>query len=297
MYICSDELSILPAGVQGEILIGGKGVARGYLNDPELTAVKFIPDPFSDIPGQRLYRTGDIAKYLPDMNIEFIGRKDYQLKIRGNRIEVEEIEKLVKSYPLVLDAAIIPSSNMDSIVGLFLADESFDSNSDLDKLNNYLKENLPVFMIPSKMIRLSEFQYSLNGKVDRKALAKIFAEQINSRPLTASSAKPQTEIESIILDVWKEILSNENIGIHDNFFDIGGHSLAAAKVQIKLQEKFGKELSIVDLFRYPNIYSLAKFISSGNNKKIITENITDRIQKQKAMVNLQRYKTISKRSS
>ncbi|MDP4195847.1 MAG: amino acid adenylation domain-containing protein [Bacteroidota bacterium] len=297
MYICSDEMNILPPGVQGEILIGGRGVARGYLNDPELTAEKFIPDPFSNIPGQRLYRTGDIAKYLPDMNIEFIGRKDYQLKIRGNRIEVEEIEKLVKSYPSVLDAAIIPSSNMDSIVGLFLADDSFDSNIDLDKLNSYLKENLPGFMIPSKMIRLSEFQYSLNGKVDRKALAKKYTEQISSRPSTSNSAKPQTEIESIISEVWKEVLSNENIGIHDNFFDIGGHSLAAAKVQIKLQEKFGKELSIVDLFRYPNIFSLAKFISSGNNEKIITENITDRVQKQKAMVNLQRYKTISKRSS
>jgi len=258
IYILDSHLNPQPVGIPGEIHIGGAGLARGYLNRPELTSEKFIDHPFHPNSHQRLYKTGDLARYLPDGNIEFLGRLDHQVKIRGFRIELGEIESILRELASVQDVLVMAREDIGSekvlIAYLVKADEKED---DTQTLRNYLREKLPDYMIPAAFVWLDAFPLTPNEKIDRKALPLPDLENArSSREIQA----PRNEIERIIAAVWKECLGLADVSIRENFFDLGGHSLLLAKVHTKLPEFLQHKLSMVDLYKYPTIQSLANFV-------------------------------------
>jgi NRPS condensation-like uncharacterized protein/acyl carrier protein len=245
----------VPVGVTGEIFIGGAGVARGYLNRSELTAEMFIPDPFRGGQGGRLYRTGDRGRYLPDGNIEFIGRIDNQVKIRGYRIELGEIEAALTKHPTVKDCVVVAREREaqfgKNLEGYVVPREH--SVLLVTELHRYLKEKLPEYMIPSSFVVLEALPLMPNGKVDRNRLPP----PDGTRPfLTKEVVLPRTEIEELIAQTWREILKIENLGIYDNFFELGGHSLLATQIISRLQEAFNKDIPLRVLFDAPTIAEL-----------------------------------------
>ena len=265
IYLLDTQLQPIPIGVPGELHIGGAPLARGYLNRPELTTEKFIANPFSKQPGERLYKTGDLARYRLDGNIEFLGRIDHQVKIRGFRIELGEIEFLLSQHRAVREAVVLAqeeeTSNKYLVAYVVPKQESAPSISELRSL---LREKLPEYMLPSAFVMLDTLPLLPNGKVDRKALP---AAQRYRPELETAYQAPQTETERLIATVWQEKLQVEKVGIHDNFFDLGGHSLLVIQIHSKLREIFEQELSIVHLFKYPTINSLAKYLSQKQTKK------------------------------
>ena len=257
LYILNSRLEPVPIGVAGELHIGGEGLARGYLNRPELTAEKFIPDPFSRKPGSCLYRTGDRARYLPDGNIEFLGRLDNQVKIRGIRVELGEIESALAEHPDVLEAVVIAREEHtgSNILAAYLVPNRSITTTELRR---FLLRNLPEHMIPSTFVVLEELPLTPNGKIDRRVLP----EPNNLRPtLDVDYMVPQSETERIISDVWQEHLGIKKVGVNDNFFDLGGHSLLLAQVNSRLQAVLGVRVSMVEMFQYPTIKSLAMLLS------------------------------------
>jgi acyl carrier protein len=258
----------VPVGVTGEIFIGGAGVTRGYLNRSELTAEMFIADPFRGGQGGKLYRTEDRGRYLPDGNIEFIGRMDNQVKIRGYRIELGEIEAVLTQHPTVKDCVVVvceyellPGKNL---VGYVVPREH--STLSVTELRRYLKEKLPEYMIPSSFVVLEALPLMPNGKVDRNRLPP----PDGTRPLflRGEFVSPRTEIEELIAQTWRDVLKVENVGIYDNFFELGGHSLVAIQIVARLQETFNKEVPLRVLFDAPTIAQLAQeletIISEGH---------------------------------
>jgi amino acid adenylation domain-containing protein len=257
IYILDGSLEPVPVGVTGEIFIGGAGVARGYLNRSQLTAEMFIADLFRGGQGGKLYRTGDRGRYLPDGNIEFIGRMDNQVKIRGYRIELGEIEAILTKHPTVKDCVVVASEREAhsgrNLVGYIVPREhSVLSGSELRK---YLKEKLPEYMIPSSFVVLEALPLIPNGKVDRNTLPLPDGTR---PPLTGEFASPRTEIEELIAQTWREVLKIENVGIYDNFFELGGHSLLATQIVARLQEAFNKDVPLRVLFDAPTIAELAQ---------------------------------------
>ncbi len=258
MYILDAGLQPVPPGVCGEIYIGGKGVARGYLNQPRLTAEKFIPDPFSDAPDARLYRTGDLAHYLEDGNIVFDGRMDHQLKLRGFRIEIGEIEALLNKHELVRQAVVVAAENEHGVKFLcayVLSDTQSDAAE--RELRNYLGELLPEYMLPSVYSFPEELPLTATGKVDRKALIRA--------AVTPDAGKteylaPQTKLEKFIYRLWKEVLGIERIGIYDNFFALGGNSIQGATFVNRLQDALGEYVYIVALYDAPTIAELCELL-------------------------------------
>ncbi len=265
IYLLDTQLQPIPIGVPGELHIGGAPLARGYLNRPELTTEKFIANPFSQQPGERLYKTGDLARYCLDGNIEFLGRIDHQVKIRGFRIELGEIEAVLSQHRAVREAVVLAqeeeTGNKYLVAYVVPKQESALSISELRSL---LREKLPEYMLPSAFVKLDTLPLLPNGKVDRKALPA--PERYRPELETAYQA-PQTETERLIATVWQEKLQVEKVGIYDNFFDLGGHSLLVIQIHSKLREIFEQELSIVHLFKYPTINSLAKYLSQKQTKK------------------------------
>ena len=223
IYILDSCLQPVPVGVHGELYIGGDGLARGYLNGPELTAEKFVVNPFSSQPGARLYCTGDRARYLPDGNIEFLGRIDNQVKIRGYRIELGEIEAILNQHPGVVDSVIVARardlSEEKELVGYIVPNQ--DSLASASDLRSLLRQKLPDYMIPSWFVFLDALPLTPNGKIDRNALPPPDGE----RPLLDQGfVEPRSEIEKLVAQVWREVMKLEKIGVHDNFFELGGHS-------------------------------------------------------------------------
>ena len=257
IYILDGSLQPVPVGVTGEIFIGGAGVARGYLNRSELTAEMFIADPFREGQGGRLYRTGDRGRYLPDGNIEFIGRMDNQVKIRGYRIELGEIEAVLTKHPTVKDCVVVAceheSRTEKNLVGYVVPREH--SVLSVTELRRYLKEKLPEYMIPSSFVVLEALPLMPNGKVDRNRLPPPDGTR---PPLTEEFVSPRTEIEELIAQTWREVLKIENVGIYDNFFELGGHSLLATQIVARLQEAFNKDVPLRVLFDAPTIAELAQ---------------------------------------
>ncbi|MEO0687672.1 MAG: non-ribosomal peptide synthetase, partial [Cyanobacteria bacterium J06649_11] len=244
-YVLDDYLQPVPIGVPGQLYIGGVGLAQGYLNKPELTAEKFIPNPFSSSASSALYKTGDLVRYLPDGNLEYLGRIDYQVKLRGFRIELGEIESILIQYPGIKQALVTLYKNNDDeklIAYLITSSEIYQSN-----LRQFLQDKLPVYMIPSNYMMLEEFPLTPNRKIDHKSLPL----PDNIRPELDNFVIPKTRIEQEIAQIWQEVLQIDKIGIHDNFFDLGGHSLLMVKVHSKLREKFSRDVSLVEMFRYP----------------------------------------------
>ncbi len=264
IYILDQNLQPVPVGVPGELYIGGVGVARGYLNLPELTAIKFIPNPFSNESGSRLYKTGDLVRYLPNGDIEILGRIDYQVKIRGFRIELGEIEARLNQHAKVREAVVVTWDDELTDKRL-VAYVSPQSNQELTviELRSFLKEKLPEYMIPSTFVLLQTLPLTPNGKLDRRSLP---APETLRPELEATYVMPQTEMEQAIATIWQKALNIENIGIHDNFFELGGHSLLLVKVNSQLREIFKTDLSLLDMFRYPTISSLAQSFSPIKNQ-------------------------------
>ncbi|MCC3590793.1 non-ribosomal peptide synthetase [Microcoleus sp. PH2017_28_MFU_U_A] len=289
VYLLDAHLQLMPIGIPGEIYIGGAGLARGYLNRPELTAERFIPNPFSNEPGSRLYKTGDLARYLPDGNIEFLGRIDHQVKIRGFRIELGEIEAVLSQHPDVQESLVISRSDVSGnqrLVAYIISNLGLE-HTDFGSWRNFLKQKLPDYMVPSSFVFLPNFPLTPNGKVDRKALPE--PEAINPE-LSATYVAPQTEIEQNIATVWQQLLHLEKVGVDDNFFDLGGHSLLMAQAHSQLREVVDRDVSIVEMFKYPTISSLAKYLSEEAAEQSSVGSSQERIKKQKDAMNSQKQK-------
>ena len=278
IYILDKHLQPLPIGVPGELYIGGDGLARGYLNRSELTQEKFIRNPFSDSKSERLYKTGDLARYGCDGNIEFIGRIDNQVKIRGFRIELGEIEATLVQHPAVREVVVLAREEQlgDKQLVAYIIPEQ-EQTPTTSELRNYLKEQLPEYMAPSVFMLLKVMPLTPNGKVDRLALPV----SDGLRPtLAATYEVPRSEMERSIATIWQEVLHLEKVGVNDNFFDLGGNSLLMTEVHNKLKESGNCNLSIVEMFQEPTIRSLAQYVSQNLEEQHSFEPIRDRAQKQ-----------------
>jgi natural product biosynthesis luciferase-like monooxygenase protein len=261
LYILDRHLEPVPAGVDGELYIGGEGVVRGYHGRPELTQERIIPDPFRDAPGARLYRTGDLARYRPDGSVEFLGRIDHQVKIRGHRIELGEIETQLGRQPRVRECAVTASEDASGdlrLVAYLVADGEAPA---VEVLRDHLRETLPEYMIPSAFVALDAFPLTPNGKIDRKALPA--PDRVKPRTQQTFVA-PESELEATIAQAWKDRLMLETVGIDDNFFDLGGHSLLIVQIHRSLRDQLERPLSLTDLYRFPTIRSLAGFLGSDD---------------------------------
>jgi surfactin family lipopeptide synthetase A len=258
VYLLDQHQQPVPMGVPGELCIGGICPARGYLNQPELTAQKFVSDPFSHIPGARIYRTGDIARYLPDGNIEFLGRRDHQVKVRGFRIELGDVESALVQHPSVKEvvAALLEEKpGKKELTGYVVLKEG-ESPTAAD-MRDFLKEQLPDYMIPSVFVSVDHFPLTPSGKVDRRALTSL-----QKTPLQASRehTAPQTKTEKLLAEIWAEAMEHDNIGIHDNFFDLGGHSLSVMKVVARVRHVFRLNVSMSTVFELPTIAQFAAYL-------------------------------------
>jgi acyl-coenzyme A synthetase/AMP-(fatty) acid ligase/acyl carrier protein len=270
IYILDRYQKSVPIGVAGELWIGGAGLARGYLNRAELTAEKFIPDPFSDECGARLYKTGDLARYLPDGNIEFLGRIDHQVKIRGFRIELGEIESALGLHPAVGEAVVLareddenPKSGIENLKSdkrlVAYVVPSHGPAPTTNELQAFLKEKLPEYMIPLAFVLLDALPLTPNGKVDRKVLPP--PDQNRAGP-EESYVAPRTPVEELLAEIWAEVLKLDKVGAHDNFFELGGHSLLATQVMSRLHDTFHLNLPLQSLFENPTIDGLARMIQT-----------------------------------
>jgi amino acid adenylation domain-containing protein len=253
VHILDPSLNPVPVGMPGEIYIGGVGLARGYLNRSDLTCERFIPNLFSTEAGARLYKSGDLARYLPNGNIEFLGRIDDQVKIRGFRIEPGEIESVLGRHPNVREALVVAhqdGAGEKRLVGYVVINGAVE----VSVLRGFLKEKLPEYMIPSAFVFLDSLPLTANGKVDRQALPAPGP----SRPdLETAFIEPRTPTEELLAKVWAELLRLEKVGIHDNFFELGGHSLLATQVTSRMRAVFGIEMPLRSLFEHPTIAGLA----------------------------------------
>ncbi len=310
LYILDQHNMPLPVGIPGELCIAGVNVGRGYLNKPELTAEKFVPDLFfsperyevrgegCEVRGKesesreilscpeprtlnpeppKMYRTGDLCRWLPDGNIEYLGRNDFQVKIRGFRIEIGEIENRLLSHGSVKEAIVIAMDmGDDKALAAYITGEKDLNVSDLRK---YLRAALPDYMIPSWFVRMENFPLNSSGKTDRKALP---APDEAERERETEYVAPRNKTEQVIAEIWQKILKTDKAGIHDRFFDIGGHSLLIIRVQSELRKVFDRDIPVADLFKYPTIAALGEYLDQTEIEKPSDQTeIDDRVQKRK----------------
>jgi acyl carrier protein len=260
IYLLGRNLQPVPIGVPGELHIGGAGLARGYFKRPELTAEKFIPDPFNNEPGARLYKTGDSARYLPDGTIDFVGRIDNQVKIRGYRIELGEIAAVLGQHSGLRQAVVVAREDSPGdkrLVAYTIAAPG--SAPSANELRSFLQQKLPDYMVPSAFMFLESLPLTPNGKLDRKALP---APDQSRSDLDETFAAPQTSVEKILASIWSDVLKLDKVGIHDNFFHLGGHSLSATQVISRLRDTFTVDLPLRSLFEFPTIAALAERIET-----------------------------------
>ena len=274
LYVLDARMQPVPPGVAGELFIGGSGVVRGYRGRPELTAERFLPDPFAQEPGARMYRTGDWVRCRPDGTVEFLGRIDHQVKIRGYRIELGEIESLLRKHSSVRDAVVTLREDTpgDKRLVAYVVPEPGQSPSPAE-LRAYAKERLPEFMVPSTAVVLAAFPLTPNRKIDRKALP---APDHTASAREGAYVSPQNEVEARIAKIWQDVLKLPQVGVEDNFFDLGGHSLLIVQVLAKVREATGRHLPMTDLFRFPTIRALAAHLASGGDDEAALEASQDR---------------------
>ncbi|MFZ5515906.1 MAG: amino acid adenylation domain-containing protein [Candidatus Zhuqueibacterota bacterium] len=261
IYLLDSQLQPVPIGVPGELYIGGEGVARGYHNRPDLTAARFIPSPFSNKPGARLYRSGDLARYLGNGNIEFLGRIDHQVKIRGFRIELGEIEENLNQHPAVQNAVALVREDKPGdkrLVAYFVPNRSAEASPSTNELRDFLAARLPHYMIPNFFVMLENMPLTSNGKVNRKALPAPELDRSGGMEFIA----PRTPTEELMAQIWAEVLGIEQVGIYDNFFELGGHSLIGMKLQSRVQDAFQMKLPLSSIFQAPTVAELAQRIDS-----------------------------------
>src|SRR5215470_5272126 len=262
VYILDRNLNPSPIGVLGEVYIGGDGLARGYLDQPELTAERFIPHPFAERPGARLYKTGDMARYLWDRNIEFLGRIDGQVKIHGYRIELEEIEAVLGKNPTVRENVVIVREDVPGdrrLVAYVVVDQ--EPNPSASDLHAFLKQKLPQYMTPSTFVFLSSLPLTPNGKVDRRTLPAPERMELESGSCFVA---PRNDVECQLVQIYAQLLGTQNVGIKDNFFDLGGHSLLAVRAINQMEKTFGKRLPLAALFQAPTVEQLAPLLREEN---------------------------------
>ena len=255
LYVLDDKQHLMPVGVPGELYIGGKGLSPGYWRRDELTREKFLPNPFSSVPGNRLYRTGDRARYRVDGTLEFLGRIDQQIKLRGFRIELGEIETVLGQHPDVHEGVVLVRDDGHRgpyLVGYWIS--AHESGVSVDSMRRFLNERLPEYMVPSAWMELEAFPLTPNGKLDRRALPAP------TRVVGTTAAAPRGPLEEAVVEIWQEVLGVDHPGIHDNFFELGGHSLLATQIISRIQRTFHVDLPLRHLFETPTVAGLAETV-------------------------------------
>jgi hypothetical protein len=280
-YVLDEQLQPVPIGVVGELYLGGTGLARGYLARPALTAERFLPDPFATAPGARLYRTGDLVRWRADGMLAFVGRADSQLKVRGYRIEPGEIEAVLQQHPQVAEAAVALRSAPGGEPRLVAYVVGVAGAAGLEQaaLRGWLLQQLPAYMVPAVVVVLPALPRTPAGKLDR---AKLPAPEAEADAVAPPHVPPTSSLELLIAGVWQDVLGVTQVGLHDNFFDLGGHSLLLLRVQYRLQELLARPITMIDLFRYPTIHSLAATLGQQQAPKFTLAQIEDRAAKQRA---------------
>jgi amino acid adenylation domain-containing protein len=277
VYILDPEMNLVPIGEIGELYIAGPGVARGYLDAPGLTAAKFVPNPFESEGYSVLYRTGDLARWLSDGTIQFLGRADDQVKIRGFRIELGEIENAIGRHSAIRESVVLAREDKPGEKRLVAYLVGHDSGKpDVAQIRQHLEERLPDYMIPTAFVVLDRFPLNSNGKIDRRALPA----PARNLPATSAGSLPATETERTIAKIWCEALEISEVGIDENFFDVGGDSLNIARVHGEVRTVFGDKVSIATLFAHPTIRSLASHLT-GQTSTDLAKQISERAEKQK----------------
>lgn len=265
IYILDAHLQPVPIGITGELYMGGEGLAREYLNRTELTAKNFITHSFSKKPKTRLYKTGDLARYLPDGNIEFLGRVDNQVKIRGFRIELSEIEAVLSQHPAVKETIVIAGEDVPDdkyLVAYIVPNQEQIPTQDVQSfaslLRQFLKEKLPEYMMPRAYVILESLPLTPNGKVDRRALPMPDTISFNNQDYVP----PRSQVEELLAQIWAKVLGKEQVGVHDNFFELGGHSLLATQLTSRIRDTFQMDLPVRNLFEAPTVEQLARYIDT-----------------------------------
>jgi acyl carrier protein len=239
----------VPIGVTGELHIGGDGLARGYLDHPRLTAERFVPDPFGGEPGGRIYKTGDLTRWLPDRQIEFVGRNDFQIKVRGFRVELGEIETMLRAHEAVREAVVV--ARTDARGDVYLTAYVVAACGPLPasgELRAFLKKKLPEYMLPSVYLGLDKLPLTPHGKVDRRALPRSEGAM---HALDAPFVAPDNAIEEVLAEIFAEVMKVERVGVNDNFFDLGGHSLLAAQLISRVRKDFQPDLPLRKSLKRP----------------------------------------------
>jgi amino acid adenylation domain-containing protein len=278
VYLLDAQMQPVPVGVAGEVYIAGAGLARGYLNRPDLTAERFVVGPFGKNAGGRLYKTGDIAKYRADGRIEYIGRKDHQVKVRGFRIEPGEIEAALNEHPAVRKAVVVVREDVAGdkrLVGYVVGREESEEVK-IAELKSYLKERLPEYMVPGAIVVMGELPLTANGKLDRKALPAADGATLNEEK---EFIAPRNVVEEMLASIWTEVLGIERLGINDNFFEIGGHSLLATQVVSRVREAFKTQIPLRTFFAGPTVAELAEVLVATEAKPGRTEKLARLLKK------------------
>ncbi|MCI5120721.1 MAG: amino acid adenylation domain-containing protein [Candidatus Electrothrix sp. AUS4] len=275
LYILDEHLKPVPQGAVGELYIGGVQVARGYLNRLELNAQTFLPDPFSQNINAKLYKTGDLARYLPDGAIDYLGRADFQIKLHGNRIELDEIVVALCKHPRIKEAVVTlhtASQGKQRLIAYLLSDETDETQL---QLRRHLSPLLPLYMIPSQFILLSEFPLTDNGKINRKILPD--PESFKKAALSVKISDPD-KLSSVLTAKWRKILDRTEISMHDNFFDVGGNSLLAAQLSLDLKYDLRMDVPLIKFFQYPTIAKLTDYLKGEFSTPEKQKNIHRRAQ-------------------
>ncbi|HET6976591.1 MAG TPA: amino acid adenylation domain-containing protein [Pyrinomonadaceae bacterium] len=281
LYILDRWLQPVPRGIGGELFIGGAGVARGYLRRPELTAERFIPDRFTETPGARCYNSGDLARYLEDGRVEYVGRADHQVKVRGHRIELREIESALTEHEQVVAAAVVvrETENGDKqLVAYVVAEEEMNAA----ELRGFLKERLPDYMAPSFFTTLDELPLTANGKIDRRQLMEL-AQQTPQQQNANEYVAPRTATEDVLAGLWSEVLGIERVGVNDDFFTLGGHSLLATQLLSRVQKIFRVDLPLRKLFETPTVLGLADALALAYGDADAIEDIAQMVRQLREM--------------
>jgi amino acid adenylation domain-containing protein len=281
VHIVDRNLQAVPLGVAGELFIGGDGVARGYFGQPDLTASRFVPDPFSGTPGSRMYRTGDLARFRPDGRLEYLERLDHQVKLRGFRIELGDIESVLCEHEAVRQAVVVLREDRanDKRLAAYLVLDARNASVDAgthdltEALKAHVRSKLPQYMEPSAYVVLDALPLTSNSKVDRKALP---APDLQGSA-AALHAAPRTGSERAIAEIWQDVLDVKQVGTRDNFFDLGGHSLLLVKLQVRLAEEFERDISVLELFQYPTVESLASYLAGRTTTRSLAHEAHKRI--------------------
>jgi amino acid adenylation domain-containing protein len=275
VYILGEQLGLVPMGGKGEMCVSGACLARGYLNLPELTAERFIPDPFSDRPGSRLYRTGDVARHCADGNIELLGRKDNQIKVRGFRVELDDIEAAILRHPLVKKCAVRvyqDQGERNRLAAYLIVGDGMSAST----IRRFLRERLPEYMIPSDFVMVDALPLTPAGKVDRRALPL----PDRTRPdLDSTFVAPHTETQSLIAKIWSQILGVEHVGVYDDFFDLGGHSLMATQILSRLRDIVNVEIPLRAMYEIPTVANLAEAVEAATRNLFLHRDHTAIIDK------------------